>query len=508
MKKRILAVLMAATLIGTVLSACGDSSQETPETTTTPKADTTSLVVGISQDLDSSLDPHKTVSAGTREVMFNVFEGLVKPTATGDMSCAVAQDYTIDDSATVYTFTLRDGITFHNGQAVTVDDVVYSLTRCIDPEEAGINALSGVASVEATDDATVVVILTQPSNEFLAYLTVAIIPADYTEQDTAPVGTGPFAFDSRTAQESVVLSRYDGYWGDVAEIETVELQVFENADALVLSLQSGAVDMSMHLTATQAAQLGDDYTVTEGTMNLVQALYINNAVEPLNNELVRQAMSYAINRQEILDFTSDGLGTIVGSSMYPAFEKYYDADLADYYDYDVEKAKDLLSQAGYADGFDLTITVPSNYTPHMDAALVMVEQLKLIGITATIEPVEWATWVEDVYVGRNYETTVIGVDASSLTASAMLSRFVSTADNNFINYDNAEYDALYQKAQDSRDDAEQVQIFKQMQLELTQTAANVYIQDMADLVVHRTDLDGFQFYPLYALDLSGLYFTN
>ncbi len=508
MKKRILAVLLTATLIGTVLSACGDSSQPTAPTTPAPKEDPTTMVVGISQDLDSTLDPHKVISAGTREVMFNVFEGLMKPTPSGEMACAVAESYVLDDTATVYTFTLRDGVTFHNGDPVTVDDVVYSLNRCINPQEAGINALAGVASVEAVDDRTVTVTLTQPNNEFLPYLTVAIIPADYADQATAPVGTGPFTFDSRTAQESVVLHRYDGYWGPAPAMETVNLQVFENADALILSLQSGAVDLTMHLTSTQVAQLGDNYTVTEGTMNLVQALYLNNAVAPLNNELVRQAMHYATNRQEILDFTADGLGTVIGSSMHPAFTKYYDADLADYYNYDLEKAKALMMEAGYGDGFDLTITVPSNYTPHMDAALVMTEQLKAIGINATIQPVEWATWVDDVYVGRNYQATVIGVDASSLTASAMLSRFVSTAADNFINYNNPNYDALYQKAQSSRDDAEQTPLFKQMQLELTQTAANVYIQDMADLVVHRTDIEGIQFYPLYALDLSGLRFKS
>ncbi len=501
MKKPILATVLAATILGTALSACSGNSQSQTAAIPAP-ADTTTLHVGIAQDLDASLDPHKTVSAGTREILFNVFEGLVKPTSNGDLICAVAEDYTIDETATIYTFTLRDGITFHNGELVTVDDVVYSLNRCAFPQADILTPIDGIASVEAIDDTTVVVTLAQPSNEFLAYLTVAILPADYDDQDTQPIGTGPFAYVSRTAQESVVLTRYDGYWGEVAQMETVELNVFENMDAMVLSLQTGAVDMGLHMTSTQVAQLGDDFTVSEGTMNLVQALYLNNAVAPFDNELVRQAMSYAVDKQEILDFTADGRGTPIGSSMYPAFGKYFCEELTDYYTQDVDTAKALLTQAGYPDGFSMTITVPSNYTPHMDAAMVVVEQLRAVGITATINPVEWATWLEDVYMGRNYESTVIGVDASVMTARAMLERFTSTASDNFVNYNNPDYDALYALAQATQSDAEQVEAYKQMQTILTETAANVYIQDLADLVAHRSDLTGIQFYPLYALDLS------
>ena len=110
-------------------------------------------------------------------------------------------------------------------------------------------------------------------------------------------------------------------------------------------------------------------------MNLVQALYLNNNVEPFNNEQVRQALCYAIDVDEIMELTAEGHGTKVGTSIYPAFTKYYDESLNDAYPYDTEKAKELLTQAGYPDGFSMTITVPSNYTPHMNVAEVIVEQL-------------------------------------------------------------------------------------------------------------------------------------
>ena len=502
MKKRLLSLLLLVSLLGAVLTGCGGgSTEETPE----DRAAANAIAVGIAQDLDSSLDPHKTVKAGTREVMFNVFEGLMKPTPEGDLIPALAENYTISDDETVYTFTLRQGVQFHNGDTVDAGDVVWSLERCIDPQEADIVPVDGFAiidSVEAPDENTVVITLTEPSNEFLSYLTTAVLPADYDQQDTAPVGTGPFKFISRTAQDSIVLEKFDGYWGTPAELDKVTFKIIENADSLLMSLQSGAIDLCAHLTSTQTAQLGEDFQIIEGTMNLVQALYLNNAAEPFNNELVRQALCYAVDRQQILDLAFDGYGALIGSSMYPAFSKYFDGSLTDYYTYDPDKAVELLTQAGYPDGFDMTITVPSNYQPHVDTATVLVEQLKAVGINAQIQLVEWESWVEDVYTGRQFQSTVVGVDASNMTARALLERFTSDYDRNFINYNNAEYDALFQQAIACYDDAEQTALYKQMERNLTEHAANVYIQDLADLVALRTGLEGVQFYPIYVLDLS------
>ena len=163
-----------------------------------------------------------------------------------------------------------------------------------------------------------------------------------------------------------------------------------------MSLQSGAVDLFAHLTSTQVAQLGDDFNIEEGTMNLVQAMYLNNAEKPFDDVRVRQALCYAVDRQQILDLAFDGYGSLIGSSMYPAFGKYFDESLTNYYGHDVEKAKALLADAGYPDGFSMTITVPSNYQPHIDTAQVIVEQLKAVGVTAEIQLVEWGTWLSDV----------------------------------------------------------------------------------------------------------------
>ena len=521
MKKKILTLLAAVCLLSAVLSGCGGGSQagtteNTDQSTNTAadgaeaRAAAGELNVGIAQDLDSSLDPHKTVKAGTREVMFNVFEGLLKPDASGNLNPAVAESYTVSDDHLLYTFKLRSGVKFHNGQDVTPEDVIWSYQRCAEPDSADIIQVAAFAGVEmyAEGDDTVCFQLQEPSNEFTSYLTTAILPKDYTEQDTQPVGTGPFKFVSRTAQESVVLERFDDYWGEKPDLTKVTYKIIENADSILLSLQSGAVDVFAHLTTTQIAQLGDGFHVEEGTMNLVQALYLNNAEKPFDDVRVRQALSYAVDRQQILDLAFDGYGTLLGSSMYPAFSKYFDDELTNYYTYNTEKAKELLTEAGYPNGFDMTITVPSNYQSHMDTAQVIVEQLKAVGINAAIQPVTWESWVQDTYSNRQFQSTVVGVDASNMTARAMLERFVSTASRDFINYNNADYDALFAQAQACYDDGEQTALYRAMEKNLAENAANVYIQDMADFVAVRDGLEGPSFYPIYVLDLSTIHYTK
>lgn len=239
-------------------------------------------------------------------------------------------------------------------------------------------------------------------------------------------------------------------------------------------------------------------------MSLVQALYLNNGVEPFNNELVRQAMCYATDRQQILDVAFDGYGSLIGSSMYPALGKYFDESLTDTYTYDPEKAKALLAEAGYPDGFAMTITAPSNYPQHVDTAMVLAEQYKAIGLDVTIENVEWNTWLDKVYKNRDFQTTVVGLDASTLTARAMLARFHSESPKNFVNYSDPEYDELFDAALAATTDAEQTELYRAAEANLAQHAANVYIQAPADLVAVRKGLTGVRFYPIYVLDLAGL----
>ena len=497
--KGILALCALMTMSIALIGCSGDKAKDSSE-----------IVVGIPQDLEDSLDPHKALAAGTKEILFNVYEGLLKPDSQGNNIPAVAESYTVSEDLMTYTFKLRDGIKFHNGKNVTADDVKYSIDKFAgisDGSEPLVSAFSVIEEVNIIDDKTVDVVLNTPDTDlptYLAMVSAAIIPKDNENPDTVAIGTGPYKYVSRSPQENIICEAFDDYWGEKANIKNVTFKVEANADSIVMDLLGGSIDFYARLTIDQVKQLNDEFSVYEGTMNLVQALYLNNNVKPFDDVRVRQALSFATDVDEILDITAEGKGTKIGSSMFPAFGKYYDESLSELYPTDIEKAKELLKEAGYENGFNMTITVPSNYQPHIDVAQVLVEQYKKIGVNAEIQLVEWNSWLSDVYTGRNFESTVIGVDASYLAASALLSRFESTAANNFINFKSDAYDKAYNKTLTTADDDERTALYLECEKILADEAANVYIQDLPEYVVLNKKFTGYEFYPLYVQDIAKL----
>ena len=497
--KGILALCALMTMSIALIGCSGDKAKDSSE-----------IVVGIPQDLEDSLDPHKALAAGTKEILFNVYEGLLKPDSQGNNIPAVAESYTVSEDLMTYTFKLRDGIKFHNGKNVTADDVKYSIDKFAgisDGSEPLVSAFSVIEEVNIIDDKTVDVVLNTPDTDlptYLAMVSAAIIPKDNENPDTVAIGTGPYKYVSRSPQENVICEAFDDYWGEKANIKNVTFKVEANADSIVMDLLGGSIDFYARLTIDQVKQLNDEFSVYEGTMNLVQALYLNNNVKPFDDVRVRQALSYATDVDEILDITAEGKGTKIGSSMFPAFGKYYDESLSELYPTDIEKAKELLKEAGYENGFNMTITVPSNYQPHIDVAQVLAEQYKKIGVNAEIQLVEWNSWLSDVYTGRDFESTVIGVDAAYLAASALLSRFESTAANNFINFKSDAYDKAYNKTLTTADDDERTALYLECERILADEAANVYIQDLPEYVVLNKKFTGYEFYPLYVQDIAKL----
>lgn len=468
-----------------------------------------SIVVGIQNELDS-LDPHLAGSAGTSEVLFNIFEGLVKPNSEGELVPAVASDYTISEDGMQYRFILRDGVKFHSGDPVTIEDVIYSIKRCAGMLEGQteplVSAYSVIAEVIALDEKTVELVLSEADTELIGYLTEAILPEGYENQALAPVGCGPFRFVSYAPQQSFIMERFEDYWGESAYLDRVEFRMVANTDSAMMELKAGSIDIYPYLTADQANELSGQFQIRIGTSNLVQALFLNNAAEPFDDVRVRQALCYVVNAQEIMEMIADGYGTEIGSNMFPAFGKYY-KDLSGYYTVDLEKAKKLLTEAGYPDGFEMTITVPSNYQFHIDTAQVIAEQLKQVGVVAQIELVEWSSWYSETYRGRNFQSTIIGLDAD-LAPKALLSRYGSEEKSNFIGFFDEEYNRVLLEALQSIDDVEKVEKYHRLQEILAEQAASVFIQDAAVLTALNPELGGYTFYPVYVQDMASVYYRK
>ncbi len=473
------------------------------------------VVVGITQDLDS-LDPHKAVAAGTKEVLYNIFEGLVKPDTEGNLVPAVASEYNVSPDGLTYTFKLRKGVLFHTGEAVTAEDVVYSLNRCAgrlespDPEVQIVPAFSVISDITASkenDTDVITVRLSTPNTELIGYFTCSIIPKNYKDMDRKPVGTGPFRFESYMPMDSLVMTRFDDYYGTKAHLGKVTFSISENTDAAFLELQAQHIDIFPYLTVDQADVLKDQFTVETGDMSLVQGLFLNNNVAPFDKIEVRKALNYAVNRQEILQLLNGGAGTAIGSGVYSSFRKYFDGDLVNTYPYDTEKAKQLLAEAGYPDGFRFTVVVPSNYTYHVQTAEVLADQLKKINVTMDIQLIEWASWLSDVYQGHDFQATIVGLD-SQLAPSDILKYYVGGSPKNFINYTNANFDRYYKFATETTDSDQKVELYRKLQKYLSDDAASVFIQSPSLMVAVNPKLAGYIFYPVYVQDMASVYFKD
>ena len=246
-------------------------------------------------------------------------------------------------------------------------------------------------------------------------------------------------------------------------LDEVTFKIIANVDTAMLDIKGGSVHVVPYLTESQADELKGDFNIVSAPSNVVQALFLNCKEGPLANVKVRQAICYALDKDMVNMFVSGGNGTNISSAMLPTLQDYY-VDLNEMYGTtaNIDKAKALLTEAGYPDGFDLEITVPSNYDVHVEATEVVAEQLKAAGINATINAVDWGIWLEEAYNNRKYEATICGI-TSDITPGYLLNRFVSDSSKNFVNYSSSAYDEAYAKVEAANTLEERATHYKTLQ---------------------------------------------
>jgi peptide/nickel transport system substrate-binding protein len=457
------------------------------------------------------LNPSNT--ADGKSILFNVFEGLVKPDTEGRLVPCIAESHTVDEAGRVYRFTLRKNVRFHDGSALTSADVKFSLDTAV---AAGFIGLNAIERIETDGDYGINVILKYPDPEFLPYLTAGIVRANSTDRDKKAVGTGPYFIESYAVQQSLVLRKFTHYWKDnVPNLDKITIVFFADSDALILGLYGDSID-GAELTGALAQQLAPGrFDVVSGYSAMVHLLALNNAAPPFNDIHVRQAINYSINIQEIIDTAFYGKGKPSGSPLIPGLAVYYEQSLADPYPVNYEKARSLLSEAGYGEGgqnlsngqkLSLEITVPSNYTMHVDTAQVIASQLAKAGINANIRLVDWPTWLSDVYHGRKYQATIISVDSPIVAPKGFLFRYHSENNVNFINFNNADFDRIYNTILAETDENKRIALYKEAQRIISDNAASVYIQDIFVFKAFRAGAyGGVLNYPLYVSDFASMY---
>jgi peptide/nickel transport system substrate-binding protein len=458
----------------------------------------------------ATLDPLSSANtADGRSILFNVFEGLVKPDGDGNMQPAAAESWTIEQGGLIYVFTLREGILFHDGSPLTPEDVQFTLEKAM---QAGFAGFTQIEKVEVAGDSAVRVTLKERDPEFLPYITIGIVPKNNPDREKNPIGTGPFSIESYTVQQSLVLVKNPRYWQKgLPHLDRVSFIFVADSDALLLGLRGGNID-SASVTGSIARQLDPArFDLQPGPSASVQLLALNNGVKPLDDIRVRRAINYGVDIRQIIDTAFYGEGEISGSPLIPGITAYYEKAIADPYPFDPARARALLGDAGYGSGpedkkLSLEITVPSNYTMHVDTAQVIVNQLANMGITASIKLVDWATWLSDVYRGRKYEGTIISLDANNVSPRSFLARYQSGASSNFVNFNNENFDRVYQAALAETDEARRIDLYKEAQRIISDNAASVYIQDILGFKVFpKGRFRGLINYPLYVIDFSSIY---
>lgn len=467
-----------------------------------------SLVVAIPTDPDS-FHPHQSIAAATAEIAFNIYEGLVKAAPDGSIIPALASEWKIEEDGLLYSFVLREGVKFHNGRELTPEDVIYCLNRLRDPEVvAKARDYSHIKSITSEGN-TVIIRLHQPDAALLAALTefgAAIYPKEAEDQlSTKPVGTGPFVLTSWQPNSKLVLERFADYWNkELPKLNQVTLQIIPEAATAVSNLLTGHVDLIPRLEAEYLQQVEGNakLKIIDSPMALVQLLAINNARAPFDDLRVRQAINYAVNREQIIQGAAWGKGQPIGSNLSPAMGTWYQ-DLTGYYEYDPAKAKQLLAQAGYPDGFSATLYLPAPYPLHRSAGEICADQLADVGINLDIQVIEWATWLEKVYSNRDFELTVIGFDGR-LDPHTVLGRYQSTSSRNFANFNDQEYDQLLMQGLRETNPESRKAIYHRLQTILAEKASNVYIMDPSQLAVMQKNVTGWRNYPVYVLDLAPL----
>lgn len=456
-----------------------------------------SVTVGITQE-PGLFDPHLAVAAGDKEILFNIFEGLYKFSSDGTLQPALATNCAISDDCKEFTFDIRKDVKFHDGSVLTADDVIFSTNRA---KENG-QSLDSVVSVEKVGDNSVKITLDTPNSEFLSLATFAIVPQNAGDLNKSPIGTGPFKFKEYLVGQYVSIEKNEEYWdSSVPYLDEVVFKICADMDSGLLELQNGNIDIFPHMTKDKAEMAGDKFDIVTGSSNMVQIFALNNAEAPFDKKEVREAINYAVDKKELINLTMDGAGTELTTGMNPVIGKAYDTSLDGTYKLDVEKAKSLLKEAGYENGFEMTITVPSNYLVHVDTAVAIADQLKEVGITAEIKQVDWSTWLSDVYQGRNFQSTVICLTPNYAPMDE-IARYHSQSTDNFINYSNPEVDRIMDSIPSTLDENERIELYHQILALMVEDSCSCFIQDPYEITVVNKDLEGYALYPMYIQDMS------
>lgn len=479
--KKALAMLAAACTLTMAVSfaACAEGTGRTD------------LVIAVDADVDT-LHPTDFSTTVELNILDQIYDTLMymNPDGTEDPEPRIAESYEISEDGLDYTFHLRDGVTFHDGTPVTVDDVVFSLELYKESEYQG-SQITMMASVEAVDESTVVCHLDSPYAPFLqGILSPFICSKDYYEEDpdafvTSPIGSGPYKFVSRSTGSNVILTANEDYYRGAPAIKDITFEVIPDVATKAIALQTGEVSFA-EVDSSVLSQLEANPAISIDEVSTSGFAYIsmNTEKEPFSDPRVRQAINYAVDRENLVQVCYDGKAEV--NSNICAKHRFGYSDDQMQYTYDPEKAKELLAEAGITTPYNLgELLVAEKYS---NLATVIQNDLKAVGLEVTISVKEFNAYISDLTSG-NYDITALVMTLEGDTQTlemAFITDYIGTANN--ARYSDPEMDELFNQTRTETDTEKRAALFDQILSKAQDEAIYAILCNPLTLYAYSADL--------------------
>lgn len=503
MLKKALIIMIVVAMVMT--TGCG-ANPETPASTTdnnTPGVAKDTLVIAQGADA-KSLDPYGTTDSPAGRVMSTIFDTLVTRDDDGNVAPGLAESWEIVDDTT-YIFHLRKGIKFHNGEEFKASDVAFSFSKIAEsPHAESIRATIDFENSRVIDDYTFEMKMTEPFGPILNHLNHCVMSIvnekAYTEAGDQvgqkPVGTGPYKFVSWAAGDRIDLVANKEYWGTTPQIEKLVFRSIPEVASRTIEVETGGIDISIDAQATELKRLEEskDVNVFRRQASRIDFICFNASKAPFDNVKLRQAINMAINKEAIFNVVYQGIGTIASAPMSSVVWSYND-NLPPH-DYNIEKAKALLVEAGYPDGLEVTISCDQSQE-RLDTAEMVQAQLSAIGVKVNIETLERGAFIDKVIEGS---LEMFGLGWSSDTGDpdyALYASFHSSmhgAGGNMSFYTNERVDELLALGRTSTDQEVRKKAYLEAQEIVWEEVPCVFIHCPEEVVIYNAAIKDFGVY--------------
>jgi peptide/nickel transport system substrate-binding protein len=458
----------------------------------------------IARDQESiTIDPQAGWDGASLIVMRQMYNQLLQVDNNMKIVPNLAESYKYL-SGTQIQFKLRKGVKFHNGEEMKASDVKFSIQRAMASPKVKAFAAS-ITEVKVVDDYTVVIVTEKPYAPLLANLchTALSVVSEKAVKEMGdgfkdhPVGTGPFKFSQWVSGDKIVLLKHKDYFAGAVAADSLTFRTVPEGSSRTIALETGEVDMVYPVDPVDARRVASSkkMSLVETLSPKIEYVSMNQKFKPFSDVKVRRAINYAINRQAIFDVVAEGKGKITDSVMSAKIMGFNDKVTS--YEYNPEKAKKLLAEAGYPNGFDVVISISGDMR-NRNAQLIQ-SDLSAVGINATIENLEWATFLDKVNKGdyqifnMSYNNTTGDPDTSLYQ---LFCSTVPAASGNRSFYKNPKIDELLLAGRLEVNIAKRMEIYKQIQQILSDDAVWIPLYSIANLFGLRADLKGFDPHPL------------